>query len=193
MNTIPELIPIPSRRIRKFLGILACGLPLAVSSQTAQPETGSDWSIVQKGPHSQTWQRVVNQVGPGGQLFPQVHTYVELRSCMNVLSNGLWVTATDEISPTATGAQATNAQVAVSWLGNINSASAVTLTTPDGKTLSSSILGLVYTDTNSGQSVMFSELQDSIGQILPGGSAAVYPWAFSNLGDVYFEYSRSSL
>jgi hypothetical protein len=155
----------------------------------------SAWTVVARDQNSQTWQRTVNEIGPLGQVFLRVHSYVELRTCMNVLSNGQWIAANDQIASTATGAQATNSAVTVSWLGNINSAGVVTIHTPDGKSLSTSILGLCYTDTNSGQSVMFAELQEgSTGQILPTGTQAIYQQAFSNLNaDVFFEYSRSSL
>ena len=104
-----------------------------------------------------------------------------MESGLNFLSNGQYVAASDQITPTATGAAATNAQVKVTFLGNINSAGAVDLESPEGKHLVSNILGLSYSDSSSGQSVMLAEIQDFTGQILPSGHEALYPQAFSNL------------
>lgn len=95
-------------RINYWAPLLLLFIPAATHAQQTQ-QAAAAWSVSARDGNSQTWQRTVNEVGPGGQLFPRVHSYVELRTCMNVLSNGQWVTASDQITPTATGAQATNA------------------------------------------------------------------------------------
>ena len=95
-----------------------------------------------------------------------------------------------QIQITATGAQATNALHQVAFTGNLNLPGAIDLTLSDGRHLTSSILGLSYLDTASGNSVWIGEVKDSFGLLLPSGSQALYPDAFTGCtADVLYENS----
>ena len=51
---------------------------------------------------------------------------------------------------------------------------------PDGKRLRSQIVGLAYTERDTGRSVFISELKDSVGQVV-GRNQVVYPDAFESI------------
>ncbi len=156
-----------------------------VSAGTALAPSAS-YSIVEQGPHSRVWRRSSTDTNaPGGN-----RSYVELGTGMAHLVGGQWVPSSDQIQITAAGAQATNSQHRLAFLGNINSVGAVDLTTPDGKRLISNILGLSYFDQASGASVFVAETKDSNGQLLPSGNAALYPDAMTGVeADVLYENS----
>ncbi|MGI8964753.1 MAG: hypothetical protein ACR2H1_01555, partial [Limisphaerales bacterium] len=67
----------------------------------------------------------------------------------------------------------------------------VELTTGDHKKLSSRILGLSYFDSTTGQSVLFAELKDAQGFILPPNQV-IYPDAFTDFkADVRYTYTKA--
>jgi hypothetical protein len=149
------------------------------SGSSALPSATSDYTVVARGPHNRIWQRVEWETDFSGQLIPHVHRYTELATGLEHLAGGQWVDSTPEIDVTATGAQATNAQHTVTFLGNINAAGAVTTTTPDGKHLTSNILGLSYFDSSDSNSVWIAQVKDSTGQLLPSMDRALFQDAFS--------------
>src|SRR6267142_6499206 len=131
--------------------------PYAVASRDGNQKI---WSKV-------TWQS--NSVS--GELTSKTNSFTELATASAHLVNGAWVDSSDQIEITKTGAQATNSQHRVAFLGNINSSGAIDLTLPEGdKHLVSSIIGLSYEDLATGKSVLISTVKDSIGQLLPSGN-----------------------
>src|ERR1700720_180861 len=79
----------------------------------ANPPVTNEWAIVEKEANSQVWQRTTLEAGPGGNLFPRTHRYVQMESGLNYLSNGQYVAASDQINLTPSGpaaAAATNGQ-----------------------------------------------------------------------------------
>jgi hypothetical protein len=110
------------------------------------------------------------------------------------LLHGQWVNSSDQISLTATGAEATNAQFQVVFLGNANSANAVSVTLPEGSTLTCGVLGLSYWDTATDNSIFFAEIKDSYGQLLPSGNEALFQDSFTGtLADLLYVNSVSGL
>src|SRR3989442_3573530 len=107
---------------------------------------------------------------------------MELATASAHLVNGAWVDSSDQIEITKTGAQATNSQHQVSFLGNINAPGSIDLTLPvGGNHLLSSVIGLSYEDLATGKSILISSVKDSIGQLLPSGNQVIYPDAFTDL------------
>jgi hypothetical protein len=95
------------------------------------------------GPHSRVWQRVTwTTNAANGSVRARTNSYTELEIGMAHLVGDQWVDSSEEITITPTGAHAANAQHQVVFLGNINSPGAVDVATPEGKHLTSSILGL---------------------------------------------------
>ncbi|PWU17767.1 MAG: hypothetical protein C5B50_10635 [Verrucomicrobia bacterium] len=145
------------------------------------------YSITSRGPHSRVWEHTEWQTNLAGRAIARKHTYTELATGMHRWSGNQWVDASSQIQITATGAAASNAQHQVSFLGNLNTAGAIDVTTPDGKHLVSNILGLSYFDTATGKSVMVAETKDCIGQVLPSGNQAIYQDAFDGtLADILY-------
>ncbi|HWX19912.1 MAG TPA: hypothetical protein VN578_08415 [Candidatus Binatia bacterium] len=165
---------------------LACVATIPASAQQAQtattaaPDT-SAYTVVEQGPHHKVWQRTEWESGLAGQRIPHVHSYTELATGMSHLVGNQWVDSSPEIQVTSTGAQATNAQHQVSFLGNINTSGAVDTTTPEGKHLVSNILGLSYFDTATSNSAIIASIKDSSGQLLPTKDRAWFPDAFTGL------------
>lgn len=183
--------------MKTLISILACGLVTAASAQIAQqvaanPPADTAYSVVQQGPHHKLWQRVTWIPNPFGSFTPITNSYTELKTAMSHLVGGKWVDSSDQIQVTATGAQATNGAHSLTFLGNINAAGSVVLTTPDGKQLPSNILGLTYFNPATGQSVWVGETKDSNGELLPSGDEALFPDAFSGCSaDVLYVNSIS--
>ncbi|HWW03184.1 MAG TPA: hypothetical protein VNZ64_26015 [Candidatus Acidoferrum sp.] len=173
----------------------ACALGLGVSAtlaraQVQQPIASSPpepYQVVERGPHHRIWQRVTWIPDPFGSFTPVTNSYTEVQTSMAHLVDGVWADSSDQIQVTATGAQATNSQHTVTFLGDINAAGALDVTTPEGKHLTSNVLGLTYFDSASGQSVWVGTTKSSNGELLPPGNEAVFPDAFSGcLADVLY-------
>lgn len=150
--------------------------------------------VAERGPHSRIWQRVTLRTNVAGDVFGTTNSFTELNTGMAHLVANEWVDSNDKITISPLGGQAINGQHNVMFLGNINTAGAIDLTTPDGKHLRSTILGLSYLDTATGRSVMIGELQDSRGQLLPSENEVLYPNAFTNVAaDVLYKNTKAGL
>jgi Concanavalin A-like lectin/glucanases superfamily/Bacterial TSP3 repeat len=154
----------------------------------------TNFAIVSAGGNFRIWQSTVPiSTNESGQVIDRTNSYTELSSGMNYLSNGLWVSASENIQITANGGAATNGQHQVAFAADINTPNAVQITTPDGLQLQTHILGLSYLDTASGSNVLFAELTNSIGQIV-ASNRVVYTNAFTDVSaDVRYTYRRSGI
>ena len=92
------------------------------------------------------------------------------------------------------GAKAENGRHKAWFSANINSATAVQLTTPDNKVLSSHILGLVFYDYRKNQSQLIAELRDANGVVV-GENQVLYANAFDGgfKADVLYTYTKGGL
>lgn len=117
---------------------------LATAGQ-AQPE---NYSVIERGPHhrvmaSVTW--TTNAIT--GKVFARTNSYTELATGMHRLQDGRWVEASTEIKAVPGGAIAGNGAHIVSFAANLAAAGgAIDCTTPDGKRLRSTVLGLSDTE-----------------------------------------------
>src|SRR5258708_7261097 len=154
----------------------------------------TEYSVATRGPHERVWQRIALQTNELGKVSSITNSYKEIATGLGHLVNGAWADSSDQITITSTGAEATNCQHQVTFLGNINVRGAVDLVTPDGKHLTSTIIGISYLDSASGSNVMISEIKDSYGQLLPSGNQALYPDAFTDFrADVLYQNSIAGL
>lgn len=164
------------RIIRVGLCLLAVGVH-AANSVVVQPAT-----VVEKGPHHQTWQYVtLDEVG--GEQVQQTHSYVELKSGMNVWSpsENKWVEASAEIELFPRGAIARKAQHQVIFSPtSTDPAGTIDLLMPGNKRLRSRILGIAFTEIDTGRSVFVAELKER-GGILVGNNRVEYPDAFDDI------------
>src|SRR6185295_16153625 len=93
--------------------------------------------------------------------------YTELGTGLHYLKDGQWLESREEIKIVPGGAIAEEGQHKAEFAVNINSVPAVILTTPDGQRLQTRVFGLSYYDSDTDESALIAELQNSVGQLLP--------------------------
>jgi len=155
----------------------------SLSAQVSLPAATTGPVAVDAGPHHRTWQTVKVGFDERGRQVTTTNSYVELATGMNVWSEseGKWVSASDEIELVNGGAIAARTQHKLIFLPNLNDREPpVDLFLPDGKRLRSQIVGLAYTERDTGKSIFISELKDSVGQVV-GRNQVVYPDAFESI------------
>jgi hypothetical protein len=106
-----------------------------------------------------------------------------------------FVDSSPEIQVTPTGAQATNTCHSVQLLGDIAAPGAISLTTPEGKKIVSNVRGLTFLDLSTGREMWLALVTNSLGQLLPSHTEAVYPDCFAGSGihaDLLYANSLSS-
>jgi hypothetical protein len=104
-----------------------------------------------------------------------------------------WVDASDEIEILEEGAVARKTQHQVAFAGNLNDPNGtINLLTPDGNRLRSRVLGLAFTESDTGKSTFIAEAKDSQGFVL-GRNRVIYVDAFDSVkADVRYSMSRAS-
>ncbi len=160
-----------------------------LAARTARVETGKS-SIVERWTDGRVWQRVTTHTLTNGTIVSRTNRWTELATGLHYQEKGQWRESRAEFSITPNGAVALQGPHEVELAGNINTAGAVTLTTPDGKTIRSQVAGLAYTDLATGESVLLATVRDSTGVLLPPNQV-VYPSAFSGLlADLRYTYTK---
>ena len=127
-----------------------------------------------------------------GFLQTRTNGYVELATSMHRWDQDKWVEASDEIEILAEGAVARKSQYNASFSGNLNDPNGtIDLVTPDGKRLRSHVVGLAYTEVDTGRSVFIAQAKDSQGFVL-GRNQVLYLDAFDSgvLADVRYTTTR---
>ena len=150
------------------------------------------FTIAERGPNHRLWQQVTWVTNASGIALARTNSYTEIATGMAHWVNGELVDSTALIQATATGAVSSNAAHTVTFLGNINSAGAIDIALPDGQHLRGNPLCLSYFDTASGKSVLIAQVKDSLGQLFPSGTDAIYPDAFTDFRcDILYENAVS--
>ena len=158
--------------------------------------TPGNYVCTQRSANSRVWQRAVLQTNQSGVVRTNLHSYTEIATglCHPDAQTGQFVDSVEEIDAVANGAEGTKCRYQVAWANNANTpGGAVNLTTPDGKTLLSTVYGLAYSDTSTGSNVMLTQLQDSAATIT-GSNTLTYVNAFNDLtADIRFVYRKVGL
>ena len=134
----------------------------AAGSNTNQSETTvpppTTYQIVSSGPNFNIWQWQTFEPLPNGQVAAHTHSYTELASGLNYqdATTGQWGPAQELSEPYSQGAIAQSGQAMVIYADNLNTAGAVDEETPDGNRLVSNILGMMYDDPATGQTVQIA-------------------------------------
>ena len=151
---------------------------LVVSLWGADPE----YSVTDRGAHHRVFERFIERSVPGGGSFTERQTYTELNSgiCYWDPLQGQWLDSQDLIEPVQDGATAVHGPYQVHFQSNLRTRGAIRITLPEGGVLNSHVIGLVYTDLATRQSVLFAETKDCAGVILPPNSV-LYEDAFSDV------------
>jgi hypothetical protein len=182
---------------RISVGLLgfALGICLCQGQNTGTPATAGEDVIMQRGPDSRVWgvvSLITNQDATVEVVTNQ--SYIELATGICYLSNGVYVDSVEEVDPVPGGAQAVHGRHHVQWALNANTpGGAVTVLTPDGKQLSSTVYGLAYYDIASGSNAPISWLKNCNGAIVaPNG--VLYSDVFSNItADLSYTYTLAGL
>jgi hypothetical protein len=174
-----------------WAGVCQGQAPVAIAA--SQPASAA-YSCVQRGPNSRIWQRSILSTNASGDVETNEQSYCELGTGICYLSNGQYVDSVEEVDPIPGGAQALQGRYQVQWTRSANTpGGAVTVTTADGKQLSSTVFGLAYYDAASGSNAAIAGLTNCTGAIV-APNQVIYAGAFSNLNaDVLYTYGFAGL
>ena len=174
------------------IGKAASASPATDASNTTLATTPHQ--VVDKGANYQVWQWQTFEPLANGQTLTHNHSITELASGLNYQNaNGQWMPAQEHIVPYAQGAIAQQSQHQVIFANNLNASGAIDEQTPDGKRLVSNILGLMYYDPTTGQSVQIAQIQDTEGQLV-ANNQVLYTNAFEGMdADVLLTYRRDGM
>jgi hypothetical protein len=187
------LYPVMNRLLPPLLAFLFSSASL-VAQQFPDPQKPSADSgdaaariqatLLSRAPDHRIWQRVTRTKDPlTGSTVLMTNLFTELATGITHWNadHSALVDSSPEISITPVGAKATNTAHTVTFLGNINRAGAVSVILPQGETLALSPLCLGYFDSSTKKSVLLGEIKDSYGLLLPSGTEALYPDAYSDV------------
>jgi hypothetical protein len=152
--------------------------------QTASSDT--PYAVTERGANYRILQKSTIENGTN-----RVHRYTELAAGLHYKNaQGQWVESKEEIEVYAKGAIARQGPYQVIFASNLNTAGSIDMQTPDGKRLRSSILGLAYHDSATGNSVLIAQIQDSAGELI-ASNQVLYPDAFEGVSaDVRYTYRK---
>jgi len=174
----------------------ATGIPVSSDSVGIGASAGGDGYIVlERGPNHKVVGHVTSEILPSGKVITYTNSYVELAGGMHYLdqTSGLWTESQELVESFPGGAVARHGPNQVVFANDLATPGAVDMLTPDGKRLTSHILGLAYIDSVTGASVLICETTNSLGSIVPPNQV-VYPNAFDALrAYVQYTYRRSGL
>ena len=153
--------------------------------------SASTYSVIARGPHNNVWQQVVSRTNLAGESVYRTNVFMELATGLNYWNGSQWTNANSQIQLTPNGASATNSGHQISFSANINTAGSMNLTLPDGRHLSSQIVGLAYFDKATSNSVMFAQTTDTTGQLLSSSNQVIYTNAFTDFqADVLYTHRK---
>jgi hypothetical protein len=174
-----------------------CVCALLSSQRSVHAQTGNlstNFTVVETGGNYRIWQNATPvSTNNSGQVLYSTNSVTELATGMNFPLNGQWTPSTENIQITAYGGAATNGQHQVNFAANINTSNAVQITTPEGLQLQTTILGMSFFDTSTGNNALFAALTNSTGQLV-APNQVVYSNAFTDCdADVLYIYRRSGM
>jgi len=112
-----------ARNIRAICFVTVLTLPAVLPLAQTVP-SDPPYSVVDRGPFYDTFQRTVSVTNETGAVSQLVQSYTLLQDGMNYWSNA-WVEAHDVVDLTATGAEATHGQMTASFDNDITSDPAI--------------------------------------------------------------------
>ena len=128
-----------------------------------------------------------------GRVSYRTNSYTEIATGLHYFKDGQWTDTREEIEIFAEGAVARQGPHQVIFAPNVRTAGAIDLLSVDGQRFRSHVLGIAYTDTATGDSVMIAEIKDAVGELI-APNQVLYSDAFTDLlGDVHYVYTRAGL
>jgi len=163
-----------SRIVPLFLALACSSLSAQTIGSSTQPV------IVDQGPHHNIWQYQTYEPGPNGKPVAKIRQYREMAAGLNYMSAGKWTASKTKIDVFSGGAVAQQGQNKIIFANNLNTAGAIDMQTSDGQRLRSHVLGLIYVDSSTGQSVLIAQLHDSEGVVV-ADDQVLYANAFAGI------------
>jgi hypothetical protein len=164
-----------------FLTVLrqACGqLAGAVAADT--PTNGLSYVAANRGGNYTEWQRTEQQTNRLGRVIARKLSYTELGDGLHYVdSNGNWADTVEEITlySDASGASATNGPHRLYLPADIYHG-VIEIVGPDGQVQRSRPMGIAFVQGD--QTVLISELTNSVGKLLPSKNQVLYENAFTD-------------
>jgi hypothetical protein len=147
-------------------GTSTAAVPPIDSVQQVGPPGQGVYAITEAGPHSRRWSKLSQVPMPDGSFQTVTSSYVELATGLNRLdANNKWVPAQAAFEIINGAAVATNAAHRV-ILTSPTDALPVDMLMPDGKRLSSMVLGISYYSATIGKSVMIAQPKPTQGKLI---------------------------
>jgi hypothetical protein len=187
-----------ARRISAVLCVVAFALVLGASAglcaQLSAPPSAAanDYAVTERGPNHRVWSKVTWQPDASGQVTAHTNSYVELMSGLHYQDpkTGQWLESQEVIESYPGGAIARHGQHQVIFANNLATPGAIDVQTPDGKRLTSHVLGLSYFDASTGTNVLIAEVTNCLGKIV-APNQVIYENAFDTLqASVRYTYTR---
>ena len=153
---------------------------------------GADYSVVERGPHHRVWQRATPSTVALGRAAYTTNSYIELASGMHYQDpkTGQWLESQEVIEGFPGGAVARQGQHRVIFANDLATAGAIDMQTPDGKRLTSHVLGLSYFDASTGTNVLIAEITNCQG-VIQAPNQVIYENAFDAIrACVRYTYTR---
>ncbi len=175
-----------------FLASVCPGQPQPIN--VTNPGNASGYVCAQRGPDYKVWQMATFTTNVAGDIATNYSSYTEIATGISYLQNGQYVDSVEQVAPVPGGAEATQGRHQVQWANNANTpGGAVTVVTPDGLQLNSTVFGLAYFDLATGSNAALGQLQNSTGAIVEPNQV-LYANAFSNLtADILYTYNKAGL
>lgn len=196
--------PHSASSLKKWMSLALLLIPV-LAGQSQIPQLAPPPSLVvknfpaydftsERGPHHRLRSTLAEGVDKQtGRATTKTNRLVEFSMGLHYLDQGAWKQSEELVEPAEGGAAARRGQHKVLFASNLNTAGAIALTTPEGRSMKSHVLGLAYYDASSGKSVLLSPLKNNRGVIEPP-NRVVYADAFNDLeADVVFHYTRQGL
>lgn len=160
----------------------------AVSQPTVKKEVSR--RIFDRGAHHQKIEVVREVAQINGAVKTETIQYTQIASGLNKLEDGNWVESKEILEQHPNGLVGRSGPIQVIFDRNINQPGSIDILTPDNKRLRSTVLGLYFTDTVSGESVLIGEVKDSEAKLLPPNQV-IYQNAFLGIkADVLYTYGK---
>ena len=165
----------------------AAALPTLSSSV---PPTKGAFAPTERGPYHTRWTWVEYMTNSAGKVFPHTNSFMELGAGINRQVGNQWVASAPEIEPATGGANGSNARHQVQFASDLKTRGGIGVTGPDGRKIRSHLIGLIYYDTASSNTVLIAETKSCQGQILPSKHQVLYADGFTGVkADVRYGYT----
>jgi len=168
---------------------LWCGHCLAAVAPLPEPV------VTERGPDHKVWTRVQQHTLANGRVVTRTSSYKELGTAMHYWRDGQWVEAQPVFEVFRDGIVARQCQHQIVLAHHLNApGGTVDLLSPDQQRFRCSVVGLAYTDAETGKNVLIASVRDSAAELI-APNRVLFRDAFEGdvKADVLFTLTREGL